>query len=125
MLADGSLIAFVPVTDIGRAMHFYGDLLGLTVTDQADQWCTLGGTGATLRLTLVEAKPDVEFTKVGWSVNDISATVGELANRGVAFQRYPNFDQDDAGIWTSPSGDRVAWFLDPDQNILSITQFGD
>ncbi|MGV1035997.1 MAG: VOC family protein [Candidatus Nanopelagicales bacterium] len=125
MLAAGSLIAFVPVTDIGRAMHFYGDLLGLAVTDQAEAWCTLGAHGATLRLTLVDSKPDVEFTKVGWAVNDIAATVRELVNRGVAFQRYPNFEQDDSGIWTSPNGDRVAWLLDPDQNILSITQFAD
>lgn len=123
MLAAGSLIAFVPVTDVGRAMHFYGDLLGLSVIDQAENWCTLGAHGAALRLTLVDSKPDVEFTKVGWAVTDIEDTVSDLAARGVAFQRYPNFEQDDSGIWTAPNGDRVAWLLDPDQNILSITQF--
>lgn len=123
MLAAGSLIAFVPVTDIDRAVHFYADLLGLNVTGQTDHWCTIGAHGATLRLTLVDANPDFEFTKVGWSVNDIEVTVTDLGNHGVTFQRYPNFEQDDSGIWTAPSGDRVAWLLDPDLNILSITQF--
>ncbi len=55
---------------------------------------------------------------------DIAATVAALTAKGVRFNRYPGMDQDAGGIWTAPSGDRVAWFTDPDGNTLSLTQFG-
>ena len=63
------------------------------------------------------------FTVLGWAVRDIAQTVRELAARGVAFHRYGFMQQDDLGIWSAPSGARVAWFPDPDGNTLSLTQF--
>ena len=54
---------------------------------------------------------------------DITATVRELAERGVRFSRYDSMDQDELGIWLTPGGDRVAWFTDPDGNTLSLTTF--
>ena len=61
------------------------------------------------------------FTILGWLVPDIETTVSELQMKGVEFQRYPGMQQDLAGIWTSPSGARIAWFKDPEGNILSVT----
>ena len=56
-------------------------------------------------------------------VTDISATIRDLIAKGVVFLRYDGMDQDEDGIWTTPGGDKVAWFADPDENILSLTQF--
>ena len=63
------------------------------------------------------------YTVLGWRVADIAATARGLAGRGVAFLRYDGMDQDDNGVWTTPGGDRVAWFGDPDGNTLSLTEF--
>jgi catechol 2,3-dioxygenase-like lactoylglutathione lyase family enzyme len=66
----------------------------------------------------------VPFTALGWKVPDISATVEKLARKGVRFERIPELQQDDAGIWTTPDGAaKVCWFKDPDGNLLSMTQF--
>jgi hypothetical protein len=66
----------------------------------------------------------VPFTVLGWKVLDITTAVRDLAEAGVPFTRYDGMSQDEDGIWTAPSGDRVAWFADPDGNNLSLTQFG-
>ncbi len=63
-----------------------------------------------------------EFTILGWEVPAIEETVKTLTASGVSFMRYSFVEQDEAGIWTSPSGDRVAWFKDPDGNVLSLSQ---
>jgi catechol 2,3-dioxygenase-like lactoylglutathione lyase family enzyme len=62
------------------------------------------------------------FTVLGWRVADLEAAVGELASRGVRFRRYEGFNQDASGVWTAPSGSRIAWFEDPDGNIISLQQ---
>jgi hypothetical protein len=61
------------------------------------------------------------FTIVGWSVDDIARTVKGLGKKGVQFERYPGMDQDQLGIWSSPSGAKIAWFKDPDGNVLSLS----
>jgi hypothetical protein len=62
---------------------------------------------------------------LGWAVSDIRAAVGELLAKGIVFKVYPGFGQDELGIWTAPGGGaQVAWFTDPDGNVLSLTQFG-
>jgi hypothetical protein len=60
---------------------------------------------------------------LGWTVADIAASVRNLVDRGVSFQRYDGMEQDDLGIWTTPDGSFVAWFKDPDDNVLSLTQY--
>lgn len=123
MLNENRAIAFVPVGDVDRAMHFYSDVLALPVIDAGAEYCALDAGGFTLRLTAIPDRPHTEHTVVGWSVDEITGIAAELANRGVAFQRYEGVEQDEYGVWTSPNGDRVAWFCDPDGNTLSITQF--
>ena len=63
------------------------------------------------------------YTVMGWSVADIADTVSELEACGVAFTRYDGMEQDAQGVWTTPNGDRIAWFADLDGNVLSLTQF--
>jgi catechol 2,3-dioxygenase-like lactoylglutathione lyase family enzyme len=121
---DGStLIAFVPTTDLPRARAFYAETLGLPVTDESPFACVFDAGGTMLRLTPVRKLSRTRYTVLGWKVADIATTVATLGAAGVAFVHYRGMDLDDAGIWTAPSGDRVAWFEDPDGNMLSLTQF--
>ncbi|HZQ77969.1 MAG TPA: VOC family protein [Acidimicrobiia bacterium] len=122
MLASAELVAFVPVTDLGRARAFYEGLLGLPCVDEDRFACVLDCAGTTLRATLVEGYTPARHTVVGWAVADLAAAVSFLADRGVTMERFPGIDQDDRGIWTTPGGDAVVWFRDPDGNILSLTE---
>ena len=81
----------------------------------------LDANGIMLRVTKAKFTPH-PFTILGWQVDDIEAEVRELTSRGVQFERYSFFEQDPLGIWTAPSGDKVAWFKDPDGNTLSLSQ---
>ena len=122
-LDDARLIAFVPTTDLARARAFYAETLGLRVTDESPYACVFDAGGTMLRLTPVRKLSKVRYTVLGWGVVDIAATVAALTAAGVAFVGFRGMDVDEAGIWTAPGGDRVAWFEDPDGNLLSVTQF--
>ena len=122
-LEHARLIAFVPTTDLPRARAFYAETLGLTVTDESPYACVFDANGTMLRLTPVRKLSKVRYTVLGWGVADIEGTVAALTAAGVAFVSYRGMDVDEAGIWTGPGGDRVAWFEDPDGNLLSVTQF--
>ena len=84
--------------------------------------CVFDCTGTELRVTLVDSAAAAPYTVLGWNVPDIAGAVRDLAGRGVEFVRYPALQQDALGIWSAPSGARVAWFRDPDGNTLSLTQ---
>jgi catechol 2,3-dioxygenase-like lactoylglutathione lyase family enzyme len=116
-------IAFVSTTDPARARAFYEDTLGLTFVADEGFALVFDLAGVMLRVTRVgEVRPQ-SFTVLGWHVGDIDAVVRELTGRGVAFERYEGLEQDALGVWRSPSGARVAWFRDPDGNVLSVTRF--
>lgn len=117
-----ALVAFVGVSDLDRAEEFYGDMLGLSLRDERPIALVAELGGAELRITAVPNVATAGYTVVGWQVADIDATVDELGARGVTFNRYDEMGQDGRGIWTAPSGDRIAWFLDPDGNTLSLTE---
>jgi predicted enzyme related to lactoylglutathione lyase len=123
MLESSDVIAFAAATDLDRARVFYEQTLGLTVSEQNDFACVLDAHGTMLRVTAVPKVSAAGYTVLGWRVADITTIVRELAARGVGFRRYDGLDQDGDGIWTTPGGDRVAWFADPDGNVLSLTQF--
>ena len=77
-----------------------------------------------LRVTVVREHKPAQFTVLGWGVESIENAVDRLTAAGAEFQRYPGInDGDPKGIWNAPSGARVAWFKDPDGNVLSVTQF--
>ena len=122
-LGDADLIAFVPTKDMARARPFYEQTLGLTLEGSSPVACALRANGVLLRLIAVEQLTPYPFTVLGWSVEDIAASVAGLTANGVAFERFEGVQQDELGVWLSPGGARVAWFKDPDGNTLSLTQF--
>lgn len=117
------LIAFAPSTDLPRSVEFYGSVLGLTHVETSPFAAVFRAGSVMLRVTKVDSLTPQPFTVLGWAVADIRATVASFTDRGVAFTRYDGMGQDDLGIWTTPNGDQVAWFRDPDGNTLSLTQF--
>ena len=125
MLTGASFIGFIPVRDIFEARGFYERVLGLRVAEDTPFALVLDANGTMLRVTPVLGFAVQPFTIAGWQVPDIAATVRELGERGVQFTRYDAMEQDELGIWTTPGGDRVAWFKDPDGNTLSLTTFAD
>jgi catechol 2,3-dioxygenase-like lactoylglutathione lyase family enzyme len=118
MLAGDELMAFVPSTDLDRSLAFYGTTLGLELLGRDQFACQFRG----LRVTLVEEPARAPYTVLGWRVEDIATSVRGLAERGVVFERYAGMEQDELGVWSSPSGARIAWFKDPDGNTLSLAQ---
>ena len=125
MLGSADLIAFVPTRDPGKARQFYEETLGLDFISEDPFALVFNARGTTLRIANVSGVKGFKaapFTIIGWQVTNVSDTVGDLVKKGVQFERFPGMDQDAKGIWKSPSGAKVAWFKDPDGNILSITQ---
>ena len=118
MLESSHIVAFAAATDLNRARVFYEQVLGLPVAEHDDFACVLDANG-----TMLPEVCRAGYTVLGWRVTDIAAAVRGLAARGVVFLRYDGMDQDGDGVWTAPGGDKVAWFADPDGNILSLTQF--
>jgi catechol 2,3-dioxygenase-like lactoylglutathione lyase family enzyme len=123
MLESSEVVAFAATTDLSRARAFYEESLGLRVTGQNDFACVFDANGTMLRVTAVPEVCQAAYTVLGWRVTDIEATVRGLIAKGIVFNRYETMDQDEHGVWSTPGGDRVAWFTDPDGNTLSLTQF--
>lgn len=120
MLDDATQVAFVGVTDLDAAQRFYGDVLGLDLDDARPFALVQQTATAQLRITLVEKVVPAPYTVLGWAVTDLDGEIDRLTAAGVRFHRYDGMAQDDRGVWTSPSGARIAWFHDPDGNTLSL-----
>ena len=124
LLAKSEVMTFVATADAARSRSFYQDTLGLKFIADEPYAIVFDLNGIMLRIQkLREKAAPPQGTVLGWKVVDISGAVKELAARGVRCERYPGMPQDDDGVWTSPSGARVAWFKDPDGNTLSLTEF--
>jgi catechol 2,3-dioxygenase-like lactoylglutathione lyase family enzyme len=120
LLEDALQVGFVGVSDLDAAQRFYGELLGLVLED-ARPFALVHTTATTqLRITLVDHVRAAPYTVLGWSVTDLEGEIDRLVAAGVVFNRYDGVHQDHRGIWTSPSGARIAWFHDPDRNNLSL-----
>ncbi len=125
MLGSSPAVAFVSTTDLGRARAFYEGVLGLKVLshDGYAVLCEAGG-GAQLRISNAPSVVPQPFTVAGFNVQDIDAVVDGLMAKGVAFEHFPFFGgmQDVRGVWSAPGGSKVAWFKDPEGNLLSVQQ---
>jgi catechol 2,3-dioxygenase-like lactoylglutathione lyase family enzyme len=121
MDSSSKLMAFVGTRNAERAKEFYRDKLGLNLVHDDGFALQFDANGTTLRVSRVPELNPAKFTVLGWEVPDIVAAVKQLHDSGITFERY-EFAQDELGIWTAPSGARVAWFKDPDGNILSVSQ---
>ncbi len=97
--------------------------LGLPVLDESPYACVFDAHGTMLRVTAVGEVAHPGYTVLGWRVVDIGAAVTGLASVGVVFTHYDGMGQNAQGVWTTPNGDRIAWFNDPDGNVLSLTEF--
>lgn len=123
MLGNTDIAAFVPTLDFDKSRAFYEGILGLRFVKNDGFAMVLDANGIMVRVSRVQSdfKPAV-FTILGWKVSDIESIVAALQKRGVVFERFGFFEQDALGIWTAPTGDKVAWFKDPDGNTLSVSQ---
>jgi catechol 2,3-dioxygenase-like lactoylglutathione lyase family enzyme len=122
MLKDHKLVAFVATRDSARAKTFYRDTLGLNLVSEDPFALVFDVQGTMLRVTPVRELVTAQYTVLGWRVPDITAAAADLQRAGVTLERFPGIPQDDLGVWTAPGGAKVAWFKDPDGNILSISQ---
>lgn len=125
-LGKRNLVAFVTVVDVDKARAFYRDTLGLKlVSEDLPFALVFDANGVMLRVSIGKNRLNIPGTVLGWDVPDIRAAMSDLGSAGVRFERYSFLEQDEAGVWTSPTGAKVAWFKDPDENLLSLTEFGE
>jgi catechol 2,3-dioxygenase-like lactoylglutathione lyase family enzyme len=123
ILSSGTIMGFVPTSDAARARSFYEDVLGLPFVKDDGFAMVFEANGNMIRIARANDFKPAPFTILGWKVDDIRSTVTRLIENGVAFERYEFLEQDEQGCWRSPNEATVAWFKDPDGNVLSLTQF--
>lgn len=118
------MVAFVTTTNPERARAFYSGILGFRFVVDDGFALVFDANGTMLRIAKAQAFTPAQGTVLGWQVDDMPAAVDELKKRGVLFEQFnlPFLKQDPDGVWTAPTGDQVAWFKDPDGNVLSISK---
>jgi catechol 2,3-dioxygenase-like lactoylglutathione lyase family enzyme len=122
MLCECPVIAFIPTKDAVRARPFYENVLGLRFVSDDAFAVVMDAKGTMVRIVRVGEFTPAPFTILGFQVENIDQAVAELTGKGLVFARYAYFEQSPEGIWTAPNGAKVAWFLDPDGNVLSLSQ---
>ena len=121
-LAHSQIISFIPSANLDVSASFYTNKLGLELVGSDDYALEYLVNNATLRITKVADLINANYTVLGWEVKDIISAVEELRDNGVEFIVYEGMSQNENGICSFPNGGKVAWFKDPDDNTLSITQ---
>jgi catechol 2,3-dioxygenase-like lactoylglutathione lyase family enzyme len=122
MLGSTNLVAFVPITGADKARAFYEGVLGLKFVKDDGFAVVFDANGIMIRAAKMKEVKPAQFTILGWEVSEIEDVVRALTGKGVHFEIFGFFKQDELGIWTAPTGDKVAWFKDPDGNVLSLSQ---
>jgi len=122
MLGSNKIVAFVPTRDAVKARAFYEGVLGLRFVNDDGFALVRDASGTMVRVGKAPEFKPLPFTILGWQVSGIEKIVAALQGKGVNFERFGFFEQDKLGIWTAPTGDKVAWFKDPDGNMLSVSQ---
>ena len=116
-------IGFITIVDVERAKEFYRDKLGLRLVSEEPPFAIVFETkGMMLRLVIGKQIAQSAGTVFGWEVPDVASAAVELAAAGIRFEIYEFLKQDASGVWTAPGGAKIAWFRDPDGNILSISE---
>ena len=125
MLDSGKMAGFIPTKDYDKARAFYEGKLGFEFVS-LDQFALVVSVGGhKIRIAKIPNFTPLQGTILGWEIKDIRAVATWLRDRGVTPEKYPFAQDQELGIWTAPGGDKVAWFKDPDGNILSISQHAD
>jgi len=122
MLGSTNIVAFVPTRDAEKARAFYQEVLGLRFIKDDGFALMFDANGIMVRVAKSGDFKPAQFTILGWEIHGIEKVVASLQQRGVIFERFGFFEQDKLGIWTAPTGDKVAWFKDPDGNVLSVSE---
>jgi catechol 2,3-dioxygenase-like lactoylglutathione lyase family enzyme len=122
MLAHCDIIAFTATTQPEQARVFYSEVLGLRLMEDTPFALVFDAHGTMLRIQKVEMLTPAGHTALGWHVVDVREAVETLLKRGINFHHYPGLPQDEQGVWTTPDGNKIAWFADPDGNTLSLTE---
>jgi len=122
MLSEQKIIAFLATANAVRSREFYATKLSLTCLHEDEFAMVFDMQGTELRIQKLPDLVTQGHTVLGWSVASIKDCVSELSASGVVFTTYQHLDQDEFGIWHAPSGAKIAWFNDPDGNVLSLTQ---
>jgi catechol 2,3-dioxygenase-like lactoylglutathione lyase family enzyme len=123
MLQKSKLIGFVPTRDAAKAKAFFEGVLGLRFISDDQFALVFDANGTMVRVARVPAYKPAQFTILGWEVSGITKVVRALKAKGVVFEIFEGLGQDELGIWNAPGGvAKVAWFKDPDGNILSISE---
>jgi catechol 2,3-dioxygenase-like lactoylglutathione lyase family enzyme len=117
-----SVVTFLLTQKPAEALAFYRDTLGLRFLRDDGFALVFDLNGVMLRIGKMPSFTPAQQTVLGWECGDIAAALDRLVKKGVAFEQYPNMGQDERGICTFPTGDKVAWFKDPDGNVLSLSQ---
>jgi catechol 2,3-dioxygenase-like lactoylglutathione lyase family enzyme len=115
-------MAILGTADMDRALAFYTETLGLSVIAADAHGTSLEAGGTELRLTRVPTVVPTPYSQMAWRVQDLSAVAESLRTVGISMVRFDHLEQDEVGAWTSPTGMRVAWFHDPDRNLLSLVE---
>jgi catechol 2,3-dioxygenase-like lactoylglutathione lyase family enzyme len=116
------VVTFLLTQNPDAATTFYRDTLGLSYLHDDGYALVFDMNGVMLRISKVPKFAPAKHTVLGWATSDINLVLAGLVEKGVSFEHYPNMGQDEHGVCTFPGGDKVAWFKDPDGNVLSISQ---
>lgn len=122
MLHSNRVVAFVPITGSEKSRAFYEGVLGLRFVSDDEFAMVFEAKGVTVRAVKMKEFKPVPYTILGWEVSGIENVIRGLRQKGVQFEVFGFFKQDELGIWTAPGGSKVAWFKDPDGNLLSVSQ---
>jgi catechol 2,3-dioxygenase-like lactoylglutathione lyase family enzyme len=123
MLANATITTLVGTMRPEAAKAFYGETLGLTLQGEDGFATVFAAKNARIRVSRVPAVTPAAYAVVAFNVDNIEQAVDGLVAKGVTMARYPIFVQDARGIWSAPDGTKVAWFHDPDMNLLSVVQY--
>ncbi len=123
MLGSRKIVAFIPTSNADKARSFYEGILGLRFVADEHFALVLDANGIMVRVAKVAEFTPAPFTILGWEVPDIESVVSALEQRNVRLEQYGMKGQDERGIWRAPGGAKIAWFKDPDGNVLSVTEF--
>ena len=123
MLGSRKIVAFIPTSNADKARPFYEGVLGLRFVADDHFALVFDANGIMVRIAKVPEFTPAPFTILGWEVPDIESVVSALEQKNVRLEQYGMKRQDERGIWCAPGGAKIAWFKDPDGNVLSVTEF--
>lgn len=124
MLKDAKLVGFVATSMPEVSKKFYEECLGLNLVEETSFAIVFESNNTFIRIQKTGKAHPPPYTSLGWEVEDIGVTARALSDSGVQFEQFDGLEQDDLGVWNVPAGSKVAWFKDPDGNMLSLTEKG-